>query len=119
MVEKEENVMKSVPFFFHGILKGRYKNEEEAELYGYELFSRGFNTFKRGDSSIVGTLALVPVEDVPELDTIEGFPNFYIRHKLPVVTKDGTTVMAWVYQQTKDYLTDCYDRMLEDSLKYT
>jgi len=107
-----------IPFFFHGILKGRYEEEESAELFGYELFERGFNTFKKKEgASIVGTLAMVPIEDVPELDTIEGFPNYYVRIKKPVVIASGDTIIAWVYQQAQDWMVDQVGNMLSDSQK--
>mgnify|MGYP000888328381 CR=1 FL=1 len=112
---KQENI----PFFFHGILKGRYEDEQDAELFGYELFTRGFNTFKREDgASIKGTLAMVPVEEVPELDMIEGFPSYYIRIQLPVVTDSGAIINAWVYQQAEDWINDMEFKMLSEAMAY-
>mgnify|MGYP006289727811 CR=1 FL=1 len=104
---------KKIPFFFHGILQGRYE-DEPAELFGYELFERGFNTFKRSEGKVVmGSLAYVPRGDVDELDRIEGFPSYYVRIQKPVVLEDGTTVIAWVYQQAKDWMEDSYKEMLD------
>lgn len=99
--------MKTEKFFFHGILQGRYENEKRGWLMGYQQFTRGYSTMVMDKNSMMlGTIADVPVSEIPELDLIEGVPSFYIRFKTKVVDEDENWHNAWVYQQAEDRIND-------------
>ncbi|NDB59426.1 gamma-glutamylcyclotransferase [bacterium] len=66
--------------------------------YAYE-FARFANVYERGGSNVDGVLWELPTDYIRELDAVEGYPRFYGRKTVPVIS-GGKRYVAWVYYMT-------------------
>jgi gamma-glutamylcyclotransferase (GGCT)/AIG2-like uncharacterized protein YtfP len=66
--------------------------------YAYE-FARYANVYEVGGSSVDGVLWELPTDYIRELDAVEGYPHFYGRKTVPVIS-GGQRYEAWVYYMT-------------------
>ena len=70
-----------------------------AVLKNYRLIFRSFADIEEAvNHSVHGALYEITKEHLRSLDRFEGYPRFYIRKTIPVITKDGREVNAVVYQ---------------------
>lgn len=53
-----------------------------------------------GNTTVHAELMDIPADDLPAMDRLEGYPDFYDRVQVPARLEDGSTVNAWVYVRT-------------------
>lgn len=84
----DPQMMPGAEFIGHGILQN----------YAYE-FARYANVYEQGGSQVDGVLWELPTDYIRELDQVEGYPHFYGRKTVPVIS-GGQRYEAWVYYMT-------------------
>ncbi len=52
---------------------------------------------QEGDTTVHAELMEIPAADLPAMDRLEGYPDFYDRVQVPAKLEDGSSVEAWVY----------------------
>lgn len=99
---------KKIPVFVYGTLrKGQYNHYflKDAHYLAdgvtenkYGMYAHAYPMVTRDmqDVQIKGELYLVTKEEFKHLDRLEGYPTFYDREKISVVT-DNTVIEAWMY----------------------
>jgi len=72
-----------------------------AVLENYRLMFKGVADIEEATNhNVHGALYEITKEHLRSLDRFEGYPRFYIRKTVPVITEDGREVNAVVYQMT-------------------
>lgn len=76
------------------------KNLGAARLEGYRFVFRGHADVELDyGSNVVGVLWEIDDDHMDNLDSFEGFPNYYIRSRA-WVEHEGEWYVAWIYQMT-------------------
>lgn len=104
------------PIFVYGILKRR-PDAKPAIVPGFRMVDMGhFPAAIPGeeDDALIGELIFVDDDTVEHFDMIEGYPNFYDRQGVKVVTEEDETIEAEMYVVTEPYWKDSIpgDRLL-------
>lgn len=63
--------------------------------YGYPAF------VSDGLMSVTAELITIPIEDLPRIDRLEGYPDLYDRKVIDATLDDGTKASGWVYIMTE------------------
>jgi len=96
--------------FVYGTLKRNYGNNRllsGANYMGtaitkdatYEMRSWGGfpAVYDNGNTRITGEIYSVPNSMIPRIDSLEGHPDWYCRHKRQVILNTGKELTAWIY----------------------
>lgn len=88
-------------------MKNRCKDAIEvssATLSGWKIEERLYaNITKAKDYFVSGAIYSISEEDLTALDCYEGYPEFYTKKVVEVITKDGNVYQALVYVMTPSY----------------
>ena len=89
---------------------GEFKEAVKATLIGFKLVFRGYSPRWNGapadiepsrESVVYGVLYRISEDQLKELDSYEGFPNFYKHEMVEVLTEAGRKIQAVTYVRTR------------------